>query len=92
MVLGNGLWLAHCHPPDKGHLHVCPPKVLQQAYGGRLDLFTFGKDETRKPNILATWEALLKLGGSCGICQRAMAISPSSTLDRSPRPRAKVQY
>ena len=90
MALGNRLWLAHCCPPHKGHHH--PPKVLQQAYGGRLDLFTFRRGSTRKTNVLTAWEASLKRGGSCGVCQRAVASSPSSTSQRSHCPRAKLQY
>ena len=41
-------------------------------------------DATRKANVLAAWEALLKQGGSCGVCQHAVASSPSSALQRSP--------
>ena len=30
VALEDGSWLAHCHPPRKGHLR--PPNVVQQAY------------------------------------------------------------
>ena len=45
---------------------------------------TNGRDATRKTNVLAAWEALLKQGGSCGVRQRAVASAPSSASQRSP--------
>ena len=81
MLLRNGLWLAHCRLSHKGHLR--PPKVLQHAYGGRLDLLTFGRDTTRKVNILAALKVSLKQGGSCGVCQQAVASSLSFASQRS---------
>ena len=44
----------------------------------------FSSDAARKPNVLATWEVMVKQGGSCGICEQAVARSPSSAWQRSP--------
>ena len=33
---------------------------------------TFSKDTARQKNIFAVWEASLKLGGSFGVCERAV--------------------
>ena len=44
----------------------------------------FSRDTARKKNVLAVWEALPKQGGSCGICERAVASLPSSASEWSP--------
>ena len=70
---------------------VCLTKVtaahLRTYYkltGGRSELFTFSRDAAMKKNILAEWEASLKRGGSCDICEQAVASLPCSISQRSP--------
>ena len=39
-----------------------------------VSFFAFNWDAVRKKNVLAAWEALLKLGGRCGIWEKRCEI------------------
>ena len=65
----------------KGHCH--PPQKVLQAHRGRMNFFIFSRDAGKKKNVLASWEASLKCGGSCGVRERPMASLPSSASRRS---------
>ena len=41
----------------------------------RVELFTFNWHAARKKNVFSAWKASLKLGGSCGVREQAMANS-----------------
>ena len=50
------------------------PSEVLQAYRGKVkSFFTFSRDAARKKNALATWEASLKCGESCGVRERVVA-------------------
>ena len=71
----NKLWLAHHHLHVPYKDHCCPPRdVLCTSLPGEdWNSFTFSRDVEKKTNVLATWKALLKLGGSCGVGEWAVA-------------------
>ena len=46
------------------------------------NFFTFGRDVAREMNILARWEALLKMGGTCIVCERTEASLSSAIWKR----------
>ena len=48
-----------------------------------MELFTFSRDAGRKKTVSAVWEASLKQGGSCGVCEQAVASLSSSVSQRS---------
>ena len=48
-----------------------------------LSIFSFSRDAARK-DVFAVWQALLKLGRSCGVWEWAVATSLQSTSQRSP--------
>ena len=82
MELGeNGLYLARCRPPRKGHRR--PPRVIKQAYRWEVGAFSpLARDAGRETNVLAAREVSLKLGGSCGVREQAVASSSSVVSKR----------
>ena len=40
----------------------------------RLSFFAFNWDAARKKSVLGVWEALLKLGGSCGVWEKSCEV------------------
>ena len=68
---GNGLWgswnrlwlhVANRRPARKAtSVHL---RTYYKLMGGRLKLFHFSRDTTKKRKVLAAWEASLKLGGN----------------------------
>ena len=57
-------------------------QVKQNPYREGLSFFTINTDAARKNNVFAVWEASLKLGGSFGVQERAVANSLSSATHR----------
>ena len=74
----NGLWLANGPPARKSHC-----RTFYKVKGEGWSFFTFSRDAVRNNTVLATWEALLKRGRSCGVRERAVAVRNSPKLTRS---------
>ena len=98
----NGLWLAQCCPPGKGHLPSGkgdrPPSQDVQLYMYyKIDsegwgFFTFTRDAVRKTKFQAASEASLEQGGSVVFREQAMASLPSSDGKGHQRPLHKGHH
>ena len=58
--------------------------LFTRLRGEGWNFFTFRRDAVKKNNVFTAWEDSLKQGGSCGLCERAVASLLSSASQRSP--------